>query len=121
MWSFDDNENQNNNSSEDNGNIYASYTDKSGGNFSEGSKNKKSGGPKKYLGLIIILCVAIVAGTLFAGYRMGLGKVSNNDGTTLAPSTTDPTGSTTAPDSTTAPNQTAPGAIGTGFLQQREK
>ena len=121
MWSFDDNENQNNNSSEDNGNIYASYTDKSGGNFSEGSKNKKSGGPKKYLGLIIILCVAIVAGTLFAGYRMGLGKVSNNDGTTLVPSTTDPTDSTSAPDSTTAPNQTAPGAIGTGSLATEGK
>lgn len=117
MWSFED-ENRGGQNTNNNDNIYASYTDKSGGSDggNEGGGQKKNSPPKKHLGIIIVLCVAIALGTLFAGYRMGLGKVSENPGTTANTVTTDVGngGSAEGAETTGSPAATAPSATGIG-------
>ncbi|MGN1095449.1 MAG: S1C family serine protease [Eubacteriales bacterium] len=103
MWSFDDeNENKNsfgeNGSSENRENIYASYTDNTG----NGGKKRPSG--NKNIVLVVLLCIVVLGGTLFAGFKIGAAKnavIPSEKGTTI---------STNAPEGISTTDQTTPAA-----------
>ncbi len=130
MWSFQDDENNSQNDGGNSTNNYGYNNQNDGGNGgynygynNYGARNDNGGNnkkPKKHLGVIILLCVALVSVTVFAGYKMGMSGFNYSAATTPSDqnTTTSPAeqnGATTPPvETTTSPAATAPTVTGVG-------